>query len=221
MEPFQKEFIEFAIKKKALQFGDFTLKSGRKSPYFFNTASFQDGESLTKLGEFYAAAIEHAGLVFDMLYGPAYKGIPLISSTAIALNQKHQKNYPYCFNRKEIKDHGEGGMIVGTPLSGHILIVDDVISSGTSIDEAMQIISAQANVVAVIVAMDRQECGINESSSGLSAMQTIAKKHGIDVKSIIKLDDIINYLKKEHHSALHLPPKTVQKIDAYRNQYGT
>ena len=183
-------FIEFAIEKKVLQFGDFITKAGRNSPYFFNLGKFNDGKSLKLLGEFYANKIIDTKIDFDLIFGPAYKGIPLVSSVSVALSNKNI-NAPYSFNRKEIKDHGEGGQIIGSPIKGKVLILDDVISAGTSINESYTLIKKNgAQVVGVIVAIDRQEKGENS----LSATQEIAKKYSIPVFSIITLRDIVNYL---------------------------
>ena len=183
-------FIEFAIEKKVLQFGDFITKAGRNSPYFFNLGKFNDGKSLKLLGEFYANKIIDTKIDFDLIFGPAYKGIPLVSSVSVALSNKNI-NAPYSFNRKEIKDHGEGGQIIGSPIKGKVLILDDDISAGTSINESYTLIKKNgAQVVGVIVAIDRQEKGENS----LSATQEIAKKYSIPVFSIITLGDIVNYL---------------------------
>ena len=183
-------FIEFAIEKKVLQFGDFITKAGRNSPYFFNLGKFNDGKSLKLLGDFYANKIIDTKIDFDLIFGPAYKGIPLVSSVSVALSNKNI-NAPYSFNRKEIKDHGEGGQIIGSPIKGKVLILDDVISAGTSINESYTLIKKNgAQVVGVIVAIDRQEKGENS----LSATQEIAKKYSIPVFSIITLGDIVNYL---------------------------
>ena len=183
-------FIEFAIEKKVLQFGDFITKAGRSSPYFFNLGKFNDGKSLKLLGEFYANKIIDTKIEFDLIFGPAYKGIPLVSSASVALSNK-DINAPYSFNRKEIKDHGEGGQIIGSPIKGKVLILDDVISAGTSISESYNLIkNSGAHIVGVIVAIDRQEKG----EDSLSATQEIAIKYSIPVFSIITLEDIVNYL---------------------------
>ena len=183
-------FIEFAIEKKVLQFGDFITKAGRNSPYFFNLGKFNDGKSLKLLGEFYANKIIDTKIDFDLIFGPAYKGIPLVSSVSVALSNKNI-NAPYSFNRKEIKDHGEGGQIIGSPIKGKVLILDDVISAGTSINESYNLIkNSGAQIVGVIVAIDRQEKG----EDSLSATQEITKKYSIPVFSIITLGDIVNYL---------------------------
>ena len=177
-------FIDLAIKKKVLQFGEFTTKAGRKSPYFFNLGNFNDGESLRELGKYYAQIIVNSNIEFDMIFGPAYKGIPLVSSIAIAL-MEHNINIPYSFNRKEIKDHGEGGIIIGAPIRGRVLIIDDVISAGTSINEAVSIINSNdGNVCGIIVAIDRQERGLSD----MSATQEVSIKFNIPALSIITLD---------------------------------
>jgi len=208
---FQKEFIQFAIDRNVLRFGEFKTKAGRLSPYFFNSGIFNDGDSLRVLGEFYAKAILAAAIPFDMLYGPAYKGIPLVSGIAIALsNMGH--NYPYCFNRKEIKDHGEGGSIIGAPLAGKILIVDDVISAGTSVRESVDLISAHNAIPAgVLIALDRMERGTEQ----FSAVQEVNKKLGIPVTAIINLNDLIEYL--QNTSTLHHYLNAIQR---YRDEYG-
>ncbi len=163
MKAFQIEFIEFALSRQVLKFGSFTLKSGRTSPYFFNAGLFNTGGDLAKLGRFYAAAIQDSGIGFDVLFGPAYKGIPIATTTAVALAEHHDRDVPYCFNRKEAKTHGEGGNLVGSALQGRILLVDDVITAGTAIGESMQIIQAQgAELAGVLIALDRQERGQGE-----------------------------------------------------------
>lgn len=211
MQQYQKDFVDFMLEIGALKFGEFTLKSGRVSPYFFNAGSFNTGEHLSKLGGFYATAIEKSGLEFDVLFGPAYKGIPLATATAMALNDSFGKNVPYSFNRKEAKTHGEGGDIVGHALEGDILIIDDVITAGTAIREAMDIISANgATAKGVIVAVDRQEKGKGDKS----AIQEVEESFGITVLSIINLDHLIDYLKQGDDQAL------IKRIEAYRDQYG-
>lgn len=212
MQDYKREFIEFAIENQVLRFGQFTLKSGRISPYFFNAGLFNTGEHLTRLSRFYAAAIQDSGIEFDTLFGPAYKGIPLAATTAVALYDQHQRNVPYCFNRKEAKDHGEGGNIVGAPLSGRVLIIDDVITAGTAISEAMEIISAAgATASGVVIALDRQEKGKGE----LSAIQEVERNYGIKVASIITLSDLMEYIKSDSAMGEHL-----EAIQDYRNQYG-
>ena len=211
MQQYQNDFVDFMLETGALKFGEFTLKSGRISPYFFNAGLFNQGKHLSQLGQFYAQAIETSGIQFDVLFGPAYKGIPLVTATAIALNDSFNRNVPYSFNRKEAKDHGEGGNIVGHPLEGDILIIDDVITAGTAIREAQDIIAATgATTKGVIVALDRQEKGKGE----LSAIQEVEQNFGIFVASIINLSHLITYLKGQNDAAL------IDKIEAYREQYG-
>lgn len=212
MKAFQIEFIEFALSRQVLKFGSFTLKSGRTSPYFFNAGLFNTGGDLAKLGRFYAAAIQDSGIGFDVLFGPAYKGIPIATTTAVALAEHHQRDVPYCFNRKEAKTHGEGGNLVGSALQGRILLVDDVITAGTAIRESMQIIQAQgAELAGVLIALDRQERGQGE----LSAIQEVERDFGTRVISIIGLNDLINYLQGKPELAEHL-----DAVTAYRAQYG-
>ena len=211
MQQYQKDFVDFMLAIGALKFGEFTLKSGRVSPYFFNAGAFNTGEHLSKLGGFYAQAIQESGLDFDVLFGPAYKGIPLATATAMALNDSFNHNVPYSFNRKEAKTHGEGGDIVGHPLQGDILIIDDVITAGTAIREAMDIIEANgAKAKGVIVAVDRQEKGKGETS----AIQEVEKNFGIQALSIINLSHLVDYLKQGNDQAL------IERIEAYRSQYG-
>ncbi|MDS4042186.1 MAG: orotate phosphoribosyltransferase, partial [Candidatus Competibacter sp.] len=191
MRDYQRDFLDFAIGRGVLRFGEFTLKSGRISPYFFNAGLFDSGVALARLGRCYAAAIVDAGLEFDTLFGPAYKGIPLVATVAVALAERHGRDVPWCFNRKEAKDHGEGGMIVGAPLEGRVLIVDDVITAGTAIRETMQILEAHKAIPAgVVIALDRRERG----QSDLSAVQEVERAHGIAVTSIVNLDDLVAYL---------------------------
>ncbi len=205
------DFIQFAIQKQVLRFGEFTTKAGRLSPYFFNAGLFNDGESLMRLGEFYAAAIVRSGVQFDMLFGPAYKGITLAASIVIAL-ARQGRNVPYAFNRKEAKDHGEGGTIVGAPLQGRVLIVDDVISAGTSVRESVNIISASgATPCGVAIALDRQEHGLG----ALSAVQEVEQQHNLPVISIANLQALIQYLDENSELAAFRPA-----IAAYRNTYG-
>ncbi len=210
-DQFRQEFIAFAIKKEVLRFGEFKTKAGRLSPYFFNAGLFNDGESLMKLGEFYAEAIVNSGIKFDMLFGPAYKGITLAASIAIAF-AKNGHNYPYAYNRKEAKDHGEGGVIVGSPLQGRVLIIDDVISAGTSVRESVELINASgATACGVAIAIDRQEKGLGE----LSAVQEVVKTNQIPVCAIANLDDLLNYLKAHQDLAQNL-----HAVEAYRQKYG-
>ena len=191
MQPWQKDFIRYAIECEVLRFGDFTLKSGRRSPYFFNTGLFDTGARLDRLGQFYAEALIHSGIQADVLYGPAYKGIPLACSTAIALSRKTGQEIPFAFNRKETKDHGEGGQLVGSPLQGNILILDDVITAGTSVRESVEIIRATgATPCGVLIALDRMEKGQGE----LSAVEEVAAMFQIPVHSIISLNEILDWL---------------------------
>jgi orotate phosphoribosyltransferase len=212
MKDYQREFLEFALQTGVLRFGSFTLKSGRQSPYFFNSGLFNSGASLAKLGRFYAQTIADSGLAFDLLFGPAYKGIPLASTTVVALAEQHQRDIPYTFNRKEAKDHGEGGQLVGAELTGKVLIIDDVISAGTSVRESVDIIHhAGAQPAGVVIALDRQERGKGE----LSAIQEVQAQHGIPVLSIISLNDLLAYLTDSPELAEHLPA-----VKAYRAEYG-
>jgi len=211
MEQYQKDFVDFTLETGALKFGEFTLKSGRISPYFFNAGLFNKGSHLSQLGKFYAQAIEANHIEFDVLFGPAYKGITLAAATAIALNDSFNRSVPYSFNRKEAKDHGEGGSIVGHPLEGDILIIDDVITAGTAIREAQDIISSNGAITkGVIVALDRQEKGNSE----LSAIQEVEQIFGLSVISIINLSHIIEHLKSVNNEQI------LQKIESYRSQYG-
>jgi orotate phosphoribosyltransferase len=212
MKQYQKEFIEFAIERGVLKFGEFTLKSGRTSPYFFNAGLFNQGSDLARLGRFYAAALQDSGVAFDVLFGPAYKGIPIATAAAIALFDSYQKDVPYCFNRKEKKDHGEGGNLVGSPLQGRVMLVDDVITAGTAIRESMEIVQANgAELAGVLIALDRQEKGKGE----LSAIQEVERDYNATVISIVKLNDVIEYLKDSPDLAQYL-----DKVTAYRAQYG-
>ncbi|WP_273151861.1 orotate phosphoribosyltransferase [Methylophaga thiooxydans] len=212
MKTYQKEFIEFALETGVLRFGSFTLKSGRQSPYFFNSGLFNSGASLAKLGRFYAQTIAESEVEFDVLFGPAYKGIPLASTTVVALADQQQHDVPYVFNRKEKKDHGEGGQLVGAELKGKVLIIDDVISAGTSVRESVDIIrAAGAEPAGVIIALDRQERGQGE----LSAIQEVQAEHNIPVLSIISLNDLLGYLQNSDELAEFLPA-----VQAYREQYG-
>ncbi|EOV0104578.1 orotate phosphoribosyltransferase [Vibrio vulnificus] len=212
MKAYQREFIEFALEKQVLKFGEFTLKSGRKSPYFFNAGLFNTGRDLARLGRFYAAALADSGIEFDVLFGPAYKGIPIATTTAVALADHHDIDTPYCFNRKEAKDHGEGGNLVGSALEGRIMLVDDVITAGTAIRESMEIIQVNgADLAGVLVAIDRQEKGKGE----LSAIQEVERDFACAVISIVSLSDLITFLEEKGDAAEHL-----DAVKAYRAQYG-
>ena len=212
MKDYQREFIEFAIEQNVLRFGEFTLKSGRVSPYFFNAGLFRTGRALAKLGRFYAEAIVAAKVDYDVIFGPAYKGIPLAAVTAVALAAQHDLDVPYVFNRKEAKDHGEGGVLVGAELKGKALIVDDVITAGTAIREVMQIIDANsAQAGGVVIALDRQERGKGE----LSAIQEVERDFNIPVVSIITLEQVLQYL--DEKGGLE---QRADAIRAYREQYG-
>ena len=212
MKAYQREFIEFALSKQVLRFGDFTLKSGRKSPYFFNAGLFNSGRDLARLGRFYAAALVDAGIDYDVLFGPAYKGIPIASATAVQLAEVHDQDVPWCFNRKEAKDHGEGGNLVGSPLQGRIMLVDDVITAGTAIRESMDLIQANgAELAGVLIALDRQEKGKGE----LSAIQEVERDYQAKVIAIITLADLSAYLEEQPQMAAHL-----EQVRAYRAAYG-
>ncbi len=212
MKPYQQEFLDFAIGQGVLRFGEFTLKSGRISPYFFNAGLFQTGSALSRLGKFYAQAIVDSGLEFDMLFGPAYKGIPLAAVTAVALYEHHGKDYPYAFNRKEAKDHGEGGTIVGAPLQGRVLAIDDVMTAGTAIRESAAIVAGQGAALAgVAISLDRQERGKGEQS----AVQEVEALYGISVISIVGLREVISHVGGSLHDA-----DLLAKVQAYRDQYG-
>lgn len=212
MKDYQQAFIEFAIQRGVLKFGEFTLKSGRVSPYFFNAGLFNTGGDLAKLGRYYAAAIADANLEFDVLFGPAYKGIPIATTTAVALAEHHDIDTPYCFNRKEAKTHGEGGNLVGSPLTGRVLLVDDVITAGTAIRESMQLIEQHnASLSGVLIALDRQERGKGE----LSAIQEVERDFGTKVVSIVSLTDVMEYVKDHSELQQHLGA-----VQAYRERYG-
>lgn len=212
MKPYQRQFIEFALNKQVLKFGEFHLKSGRISPYFFNAGLFNTGRDLALLGRFYAAALVDSGIEFDLLFGPAYKGIPIATTTAVALSEHHDIDIPYCFNRKETKDHGEGGNLVGSPLAGRVMLVDDVITAGTAIRESMEIISQkQASLSGVLISLDRQERG----RGALSAIQEVQRDYQCDVIAIITLDDLIEYLEEKPEMAGHLAA-----IKAYQQEFG-
>lgn len=214
MQDFKQDFIDFVIRNEILRFGEFTLKSGRKSPYFFNAGLFNTGSRLEFLGRSYAAAIVQSNFQYELLFGPAYKGIPLVAVTAAALYSEFGQDLPYCFNRKEAKDHGEGGMIVGSPLAGRVLLIDDVITAGTAINESIQLIRAQnAQLVGVVVALDRQERG----SGSRSSIQELEQVHHIKVVSIISLSDILDYLAVVNDKGM---ARHLDAIRSYREQYG-
>lgn len=212
MQAYQREFIQFALERGVLRFGEFTLKSGRVSPYFFNAGLFDSGLALAKLGRFYAQALMDSGLSYDVVFGPAYKGIPLAATTAVALAEHHQRDVPWCFNRKEAKDHGEGGTLVGAPLAGKVVIVDDVITAGTAIREVMQIIQAQgAQAAGVLIALDRQERG----TGALSAIQEVERDFNMPVISIVSLQQVLEYLAQSAELKRYLPA-----VERYREDYG-
>ncbi len=212
MENYKQQFIEFALARQVLKFGEFTLKSGRVSPYFFNAGLFNQGADLARLGEFYAAALQDAGLQYDMIFGPAYKGIPIATAVSIALFNRFDINKPVCFNRKETKDHGEGGNLIGSPLRGKVLLVDDVITAGTAIRESMQIIQVnEAQLSAVLIALNRQERGNGE----LSAIQEVERDYQCDVLSIIDFADLMAFIETQPEYQQYLPA-----MRAYREQYG-
>ena len=211
MQDIKRDFIDFAIERQAIRFGTFTLKSGRQSPYFFNAGAFVSGGDMAELGRFYASTIVASNIEFDMLFGPAYKGIPLATTAAVALASQFGRDVPLCFNRKEVKDHGEGGRLVGAPLSGRVLIIDDVITAGTAIRESIALIQEYgAQPAGVVVALDRQERG----PSGRSAIQDVMSEYGIPVYPIIRLDDLMDYLTGQKDAALW------QAIRDYRERYG-
>ena len=212
MHDYQREFIRFAIASQVLRFGTFTLKSGRESPYFFNAGLFASGGALARLGRYYAAAIVESGIGFDMLFGPAYKGIPLVAATAVALAKHHGVEMPYCYNRKEAKDHGEGGVIVGAPLAGRVLIIDDVISAGTSVRASLELIEAAgAEAAGVAIALDRQERG----TGALSAVQQVEREYGLPVAAIVRLEQLVEFLGEDPAMA-----EPLAAIQAYRERYG-
>jgi len=212
MQDYQREFLDFSIDVGVLRFGEFTLKSGRISPYFFNSGLFNTGSSLARLGRYYAQAVIDSGIEFDMIYGPAYKGIPLAAALSIALADQHQRDLPYAFNRKEAKDHGEGGTIVGAPLAGRVLIIDDVISAGTSVRESVDIIKASgATPAGVVIALDRQERGTGETS----AIQEVECDYALKVASIVQLSNLVEFLDSLADSAAQLAA-----IQSYRDSYG-
>jgi orotate phosphoribosyltransferase len=212
MKDYQRQFLEFALARQVLRFGEFTLKSGRRSPYFFNAGLFNSGAALAALGRSYAQAVVDSGMEFDMLFGPAYKGIPLATETAAALAEHHARDLPYCFNRKEAKDHGEGGNLVGAPLKGRVLIVDDVITAGTAVREAVSIIrAAGATPVGLVIALDRQERG----QGTLSAVREVEQEHGMQVVAIVRLAEVRDWVAARPDMSAALAA-----IDAYRKEYG-
>jgi orotate phosphoribosyltransferase len=212
MQPYQREFLELALAKNALRFGEFTLKSGRISPYFFNAGLFDSGAALDTLGRAYAQAAVDSGIAFDMLFGPAYKGIALAATASVALARMHARDVPVAFNRKEAKDHGEGGMLIGAPLAGRVLIVDDVISAGTAIRESLALIRAQGAMPAgILIALDRQERG----QGAQSAAQEIAAEFGTPVIAIARLDELFALAAERPELAPYR-----ERLAAYRAQYG-
>ncbi|PVX39196.1 orotate phosphoribosyltransferase [Pasteurella langaaensis DSM 22999] len=212
MENYKSEFIKFALSRNVLRFGEFTLKSGRKSPYFFNAGLFNTGADLARLGEFYAAAIQFSGIDYDVIFGPAYKGIPIGTTVSVALFNQFGLDKPVCFNRKEAKDHGEGGNLIGSPLQGKVLLVDDVITAGTAIREAMDIIAANgANLSAVLIALNRKERGKGE----LSAIQEVERDYQCTVLSIVDLDDLMQFIENDSQYSQYLPA-----MKAYRAEFG-
>ena len=216
MKDFQRDFIEFALSKQVLRFGEFTLKSGRTSPYFFNAGLFNTGGDLAKLGRFYASALTDSSIEFDLLFGPAYKGIPIATTTSVALYDHHDIDMPYCFNRKEAKKHGEGGSLVGSELQGKVMLVDDVITAGTAIRESMEIIKSHgAQLSGVLIALDRQEKGQGE----LSAIQEVERDFGTEVISIVTLGDVITYLEEKIVDQPELNDSLL-RIRKYRENYG-
>jgi orotate phosphoribosyltransferase len=217
MHEYQLTFIDLALARDALRFGRFTLKSGRESPYFFNAGLFSDGAAAAVLGRCYAAAIARSGIGFDMIFGPAYKGIPLATAAVIALSEHHGRNVPYAFNRKESKDHGEGGKVVGAPLRGRVLIIDDVITAGTAVRESLDIIrGAGAQPVAVALALDRQERG----QGSLTAVQEVEKEHDLRCVSIVTLADLIDALARPAEGRVRISAEQLTSLRAYRERYG-
>jgi orotate phosphoribosyltransferase len=217
MQDYQLTFIELALSRQALRFGQFKLKSGRESPYFFNAGLFSDGEAIAVLGRCYAAAITSSGLVFDMLFGPAYKGIPLAAATAAALFEQHGRSVPYAFNRKEAKDHGEGGSIIGARLAGRVLVIDDVVTAGTAVRESLALIREQgAQPAGVVFALDRQERG----QGALSATQEIETEHGIRCVSVVTLAELIEALSRPVAGRRLISEDQLTLLRAYRQRYG-
>jgi orotate phosphoribosyltransferase len=214
MHAYKTEFLELALELGVLQFGEFTLKSGRVSPYFFNSGLFNSGYAVAKLGRCYASAIAALDLEFDMLFGPAYKGIPLVVLSAAWLADRHDEDYPFAFNRKEAKDHGEGGSIIGAPLAGRVLIVDDVITAGTAVREVLEIVRAAGAIPAgVLVALDREE--VAPRGPRVSAVQQLQNEIGVPIRSIVTLTDLVDHLEEDADYAQYLPA-----VRAYRNRYG-
>jgi orotate phosphoribosyltransferase len=214
MKAYKTEFLELALELGVLRFGEFTLKSGRVSPYFFNAGLFNSGYAAAKLGRCYASAVAALDIKFDMLFGPAYKGIPLVVLAAAALADHHDDDYPFAFNRKEPKSHGEGGLIVGAPLTGRVLILDDVITAGTAVREVLEIVrDAGATPAGVLVALDREEVG---PKTRISAVRQLEAELGVPIRSIVSLTDLIDHLEEDKDVADHLPA-----VRAYRNRYGT
>ena len=212
MEQYKRDFIEFALSRNVLKFGEFTLKSGRKSPYFFNAGLFNTGADLARLGEFYAAAIQASAVDFDVVFFFFFKGIPIGTSVSVALFNRYGIDKPVCFNRKEVKDHGEGGNLIGSPLQGKILLVDDVITAGTAIRESMELISAnKAELAAVLIALNRKERGKGE----LSAIQEVERDYQCQVLSIIDLDDLMQFIEQDPRYSSYLP-----EMRAYRAEFG-
>ncbi|OUS13990.1 orotate phosphoribosyltransferase [Gammaproteobacteria bacterium 53_120_T64] len=212
MKSYQREFIDLALEHRVLQFGEYTLKSGRVSPYFFNAGNFNTGRALAIMGRCYAQAIAESGVEFDVIFGPAYKGIPLVATTAVAMSELYGRDVPYCFNRKEAKAHGEGGNLVGAPLEGRILIVDDVITAGTAIREVLTLIEAAgATVSSVLVGLDRKE----RRDGGMSAIQALEQEYALSVKSIIDISDIMTYVAEQAAGGA-----TLEAVSAYQQQYG-
>jgi len=217
MQEYQLTFVDLALAREALRFGHFKLKSGRESPYFFNAGLFSDGEAAAVLGRCYAAAIVRSGIEFDMIFGPAYKGIPLATATAVAFSEHHHRNVPYAFNRKEAKDHGEGGHVVGSPLRGRVLVVDDVITAGTAVRESLEIIrGAAALPVAVALALDRQERG----QGSLTAVQELEKQYGLKCVSIVTLAELIEALSRPVGGRPRISEDQLTSLRAYRERYG-
>jgi orotate phosphoribosyltransferase len=217
MQQYQLTFIDLALKRAALRFGQFTLKSGRQSPYFFNAGLFSDGESLATLGRCYAAAIRHSGIAFDMIFGPAYKGIPLATATVVAFAAAHQRNVACAFNRKEAKDHGEGGRVIGAALQGRVLLVDDVITAGTAVRESLEIIrAAGAQPVGVALALDRQERG----QGALSALQELEQQHGLRCVSIVTLAELIEALSRPLDGQERISVEQLTALRTYQTRYG-